>query len=133
MQGVAMLILMSFSWLHFSMPPKQSFEACLPKDIKATEVIAVETKNSRKGDVVTKKITVKDKLAQMKAGCQKGKLVDAAGREIRFYRLVGCWGNPPADYLEILERQQHGIDELKKHYTVIEISCNPSGSPRIPH
>jgi hypothetical protein len=133
MQWAAMLISMSFLWLHFLMPPKQSFEACLPRDIKATEVIAVETKNSSKGDVVTKKITVKDKLAQMKARCQKGKLVDAAGREIRFYRLVGCWGNPPADYLEILDNQQHEINELKKHYTVIEISCNPSGSPRIPH
>ena len=134
MQGCAMLVTLSFLWLNFLMlPPTPSFEACLPKDIKSTEVLSVETKKSGHRDGVAKKFTVKDKLKELKARCRKGKLVDASGREIRFYRLAGCWGNPPADYLEILERQQQEISKLKKRYTVIEIPCDPPDSPRIRH
>jgi hypothetical protein len=133
MQGIAILVLVNFLSLNFFMSPPQSIQKCLPADMKATEVIAIETKNSKAGDVVTKKITVKDQLNEIKARCQKGKLVDGSGREIRFYRLAGCWGNPPADYLEILERQQNEINELKKHYRVIEIPCNVSPDSKVIH
>jgi hypothetical protein len=75
-----------------------------------------------------KKITVEQKLTAMKARCKNGKLVDAQGKEISFFRLEGCWGNPPADYQEILAQQQQQLDKLKQRYTVIEMTCNPDGA-----
>jgi len=74
-------------------------------------------------------VTVEQKLRELRARCRRGKLVDASGREIYFYRLQGCWGNPPEDYQQILQRQQQEIQRLKKRYTVIEMTCNPSGVP----
>ena len=67
------------------------------------------------------------KLKQLKARCRKGKLVDAKGKEIRFFRLQGCWGNPPEDYQEILTRQAQELENLRKQYRVIEMTCNESG------
>jgi hypothetical protein len=69
-------------------------------------------------------LTVKQKLIELKARCRKGKLADAKGREIRFFR-TSCWGNPPEDYLEIQKRENEELAELKKHYAVIVFGCNP--------
>jgi hypothetical protein len=101
---------------------------CLPSDIRLADV--VETQRLKRGTEpgAVKRITVKDKLAALKARCEGGGLVDADGREIRFYRLQGCWGNPPANYREILARQQKELEDLKKRFTVIEMTCNPSGA-----
>ena len=57
------------------------------------------------------------------------KLLDSKLRQVRFYFVQGCWGNPPSDYLEILARQRKEIETLKQTYTVIEMTCNPSGIP----
>ena len=89
---------------------------CLPKDVRADEVLSLG-----KG---TSQLTVKQKLAQMKARCRGGKLFDAKGREIRFFR-VSCWGNPPPDYLEILQRENEQIKKLQQRFTVITFSCSP--------
>jgi hypothetical protein len=94
----------------------QNYSPCLPKDVKIDELVSV-------------KVSVKKSLQKLKAKCSKGKLVDSKKREIRFYRLTGCWGNPPADYLEVMDNQRKELAELKKKYTVIEISCNTSGYP----
>lgn len=102
---------------------------CLPAGVKATDVVSADLANTEKGGIAVKKVTVKQKLNELKARCRGSKLVDGAGREIRFYRLTGCWGSPPADYPEILERQRKEIEELKKHYTLVEMTCNPSGMP----
>jgi len=99
-------------------------ERCLPPDIQITDVVSVEPSEDGKPG---KSVTVKKRLLQLKARCRGQKLVDARGREIRFYHLTGCWGNPPADYQEILENQRREIEDLKKRYTVIEMTCNPSG------
>ncbi len=115
------------------MTPPHKFQDCLPEGIKLTDVVSVQTVRTADGRAVVKKLTVNDKLVELKAHCKKGKLVDASGREIYFYRLIGCWGNPPADYLEILERQQNEINELKKRYNVIEMSCNTSGPLKLIH
>jgi hypothetical protein len=74
-----------------------------------------------------KRVTVKERLTELKARCKKGSLVDGRGREIYFYRLTGCRGNPPDNYQEILERQRSEISRLRKRHMVIEMTCNSSG------
>ena len=98
--------------------------ACLQKDVQPADVVAAPI---RKPGRAGRKVTVDDKLKELKARCKHGKLVDSTGREIFFYRMAGCWGNPPADYREILERQNTELAKLRKHYHVIEMTCNPSG------
>jgi len=98
------------------------FTACLPEDVRLEEIVtAPQLKSATKA--ADKKVTVKEILSQLKAHCEKGKLIDGTGREIHFFRLIGCWGNPPEDYQEQLARQNEELQRLKKKYTVIEISC----------
>jgi hypothetical protein len=122
-----------FLCLSLIMPSSRRFQACLPEGVNPTQVVSVQNVKSSEGGAVVKKITVNDKLIEIKAHCKKGKLVDGPGKEIRFYMLKGCWGNPPADYLEILQRQQNELDELKKHYTVIEIPCESTTPLKLIH
>ena len=91
--------------------------SCLPKDVRADEVASYALKGKHN-------LTVENQLAQMKARCRRGKLVDAKGREVRFFR-PSCWGNPPPDYLEIRQRENAELAALKKRYTVIVFGCNP--------
>jgi hypothetical protein len=90
---------------------------CLPDEVTLKDVVTY----SRKAD---KNVTVKDKLIEIKARCEDGKLVDSNHKEIRFFRLQ-CWGNPPADYQGKEQRQQDELKELQKKYTVIVMGCNP--------
>jgi hypothetical protein len=99
---------------------------CLPAGIESNEVVSAQVARPGKGGgVVT--VTVAQKLRELKAHCRKGKLVDSKGKEIRFYRLIGCWGNPPEDYQGQLDRQAKELATLRKRYRVIEMTCNPSG------
>jgi hypothetical protein len=100
---------------------------CLPSDIKPSDVVSAQAAKPGSDRSEVKTITVAQKLKELRARCRKGKLVDAKRREIRFYQLVGCWGNPPEDYQEILERQAKELATLRKRYRVIELTCNPSG------
>lgn len=102
---------------------------CLGADVKATDIASVTTLTSKTGKTYRKKITVKQTLKKLGARCIRGKLLDGNGREIRFFFVQGCWGNPPADYLEVLDRQKKEIERLKKLYTVIQMTCNPGGVP----
>jgi hypothetical protein len=95
-------------------------QSCLPSDVKPTEIVAPD---SDKQEQITKPKTVKDRLTELKARCRNGKLIDSRGKEIHFFRLIGCWGNPPADYEEQLEEQRVKLRELQKKYTVIQIPC----------
>src|SRR5262245_52206492 len=79
--------------------------ACVPKDVACDEVAAVALAKPG-SDVPSTTVTVAEQLETIKARCRKGRLVDPAGRQIRFYRMAGCWGNPPEDYQEILRRQE---------------------------
>lgn len=124
MQRVSILCAGAFFFLSFVTHRPQSFIGCLPEAIKPSDVVTSRLVGSSKA---VKKVTVEEKLIQLKASCKNAKLVDAAGKEIRFFRLEGCWGNPPADYQEILQRQSDELDRLKRHYTVIEMTCNPDG------
>ena len=101
---------------------------CLPEHVKPTDVVSTKLAQTDGGSPV-EKITVEQKLTELKANCKNGKLVDSAGTEIYFYKLTGCWGNPPRNYQEILKRQEAELAILRKQYTVIEMTCNPSGLP----
>jgi hypothetical protein len=90
---------------------------CLPPGTGLTEVVSYGSNGQ--GNV-----TVQKKLTQIKARCRNRKLIDAKGREIRFHRPA-CWGNPPADYLEIQQRESEELLKLRKTYTVIVFGCNP--------
>ena len=107
------------------------FSACLPADVTLDDIVDARLVGPSSGDrpPVVEKVTVEEKLTALQASCRDGKLVDGSGREIRFYRLVGCWGNPPYNYQAMLQRQQEEINTLKERYTVIEMTCNPSGLP----
>lgn len=109
---------------------QRHWQDCLPAEVKPDDVVSAELVSKGRAGEVIKKVTVKEKLLQVNASCRNGKLVDGAGKEIYFYRLTGCWGMPPLDYEEILQRQAEELDALRKQYTVIEMTCNPSGMPR---
>jgi hypothetical protein len=105
------------------------YSKCLPPGITIETVVSTKDLGFDKGKMLRKVATiyVKETLEKLGGKCVSGKLVDKAGKEIKFYNLQGCWGNPPADYLEILETQTKEIADLKKKFTVIELTCNPSG------
>ena len=125
MQSLAILSLGVFLCLNLLTARPPAVKACLPKGIKPGDVVSTELMVS---GGVHKKITVAQKLAALRASCKRGKLVDAAGKEIRFYRLEGCWGNPPEGYQEILRKQSEELAKLRERYTVIEMTCNPEGA-----
>ena len=102
---------------------------CLPDGITPDTVVTSERVRSASSTTI-RTVTVSQLLTKLRARCKKGKLVDGKSREIYFYRLVGCWGNPPADYQELLEKQRNELVRLKRSYTVIEVPCNQGGDPR---
>ena len=106
------------------MSPAQRFHVCLPSTVKPTDVVSYRTDTATKA---VKKIVVEDILTELKARCKKGKLVDPSGKEIYFFRMTGCWGNPPADYQEILDQQNKTIEKLRKRFLVIEMTCSEEG------
>ncbi len=96
---------------------------CLPTGRKMTDVVSIDMNGKNK-------VTVADKLAELHAYCSTNKTLFAGnGKEVYFYNLIGCWGNPPEDYQEQLQRQDAEIRELQKRYEVIQMTCNPSGVP----
>lgn len=102
---------------HRVKPPAAKQWTCLSKDVRADEVVS-----SGRGE--KQNLTVGKKLAEIKARCRRGKLVDAKNREIRFFRTA-CWGNPPEDYQEIRQHESDELAKLKKRYTVIVFGCDP--------
>jgi hypothetical protein len=110
---------------------QSSLAKCLPADIKLNDVVEATSTGYANGQPVgLHKVTVEQKLNELKATCNSdNKLVDGNGKQIIFYHLTGCWGIPPDDYQEILQKQRDEIDKLKQQYTVIEMTCNPSGIP----
>ena len=103
------------------------FANCVPKDISLKGKIAEYPPDSSPKS--KKPRTIEQKLIELKARCSAGKLVDKSGKEIRFVHLLGCWGNPPEDYQEQMDKQQAEISKLKEKYTVIEISCDQGFQP----
>lgn len=90
---------------------------CLPTGYNLGDVVSY-------GATDRGNITVEKRLAQLKARCRNRRLLDVKGREIRFHR-PSCWGNPPADYQDIQQREDEELRKLQKRYTVIVFGCNP--------
>ena len=106
------------------------FRACLPQDIKPSDVVSARIIEVGNNNII-EKVTVSQRLSELRAYCKNEQLVDGAGRALAFYKLTGCWGNPPANYQEILEQQRAQIEKLRTRFTVIEMTCNPTRA-RIP-
>ncbi len=102
---------------------------CLPSNVKEDSVVSTGQTASPTGKMIIEKTTVAQSLKKLKAKCSHGKLVDGKRKPIVFYYLQGCWGNPPADYLEIMDRQREELSRLKSKNTVIQMTCNSSGMP----
>ena len=113
------------------MPNKQresSLSHCLPPNVKLDDIVSTKVVGYTRPENVVR-TTVEQTLGGLRAICKNDKLTDASGKEIYFYHRVGCWGNPPQNYNEILQKQQDELARLKKKYTVVEMTCNPSGMP----
>ena len=101
------------------------FDGCLPKDVDPKARVQEESSDLSSAKS-KQKTNVEQKLIALRASCVKGKLVDKSGKEFRFVHLLGCWGNPPEDYQEQLDKQQAELSRLKEKFTVVEISCDQS-------
>ena len=130
--SILFILFLAFGSVGVSPPagdaePKTGFDTskCLPDDVTSADVVSIEQVKPGRSNI--KPITVATKLKQLRARCRRGKLVDAKGTEIRFYHLQGCWGNPPENSEEILAEQAKELENLRKRYRVIEMTCNPSG------
>ncbi|HEX5731863.1 MAG TPA: hypothetical protein VF131_03425 [Blastocatellia bacterium] len=92
---------------------------CLPEGFGLTDVVSYKLNASGKDE----HITIEKKLAELKARCKRGRLLDGKGREIRFFRPA-CFGNPPADYEEIRQKESQELARLQKDYNVIILECD---------
>jgi hypothetical protein len=72
--------------------------------------------------------TVAQRLRQLGASCRGDTLVDSSARPIRFYRLH-CFGAPTTYALETLRRERAELDSLRRRYTVVGMTCSPTGEP----
>jgi hypothetical protein len=94
--------------------------ACLPEGFTPADVVSYTRKHKDKEGF----LTLQDKLVELKARCKSGKLVDGKGREIRFFRVT-CYGNPPENYEELMQKEREELEALQKHFTVIVLACDP--------
>jgi hypothetical protein len=108
---------------HAHLANREAIAKLLPADVQLDTVTEC-------GYGGTNKVTVEDELVRLQARVgDDGKLHDGVGKPITFFHLTGCWGNPPANYQEILDEQKRRLDEQRKTHTVITLTCNPSGIP----
>ena len=107
------------------------FSVCLPEGITAETVVSAENFRFDKVKQTYRidSVNVKETLNRLGGKCVVGNLTAASGKAIKFYRLQGCWGNPPFDYQEILSNQAKELADLRKKFTVVELTCNSSGIP----
>ena len=83
-------------------PHESSLSHCLPSGIRLDDIVSAKVVGyQRPGNIV--RTTVEQTLGKLNAICKNDKLIDASGKEIYFYHLTGCWGNPPEHYNEIFK------------------------------
>jgi hypothetical protein len=73
---------------------------------------------------MTRKTTVKKKLTELGASLQDGKVVDAAGRELYFYKVTHRYHHP-LDPRPPRPTEKEEIKELEKTYHVIRMYIGP--------
>ena len=125
-----LVILVSFFCCVAPASSRDSLSRCLPADIDLARAVVVERPKVSKEESETR-MTVGTRLAQLRARCKNGKLISSTGRQIRFVALLGCWGNPPENYQEMLAEQAKEIERLKKEFIVIQIPCGRNMDPRL--
>ncbi len=127
---IRLVIVLSFFCCVSRGSASENFARCLPADVKLDSVVvSPQPKTAKAGSEL--KTTLRTRLWQLKARCKNHKLLSSTGKEIRFVTLLGCWGNPPENYQELLAEQAKEIARLKKKYLVIEILCGGNGDPRL--
>jgi hypothetical protein len=95
--------------------------SCLPKGIKLStplNFVSGEPTNA-------KNETVGSRLKRLGANVRDGKLYDASGKEIRIHvrHFDGTYGsNQDAD--KAMEWHRKEVQELEKHYTVVEVQIH---------
>jgi hypothetical protein len=94
--------------------------------VKPSDIVSAEWTRSEHPRLVT--VTVAETLKKAKARCVDGRLVDRKKIEIRFYR-THCFGAPTTYAMETMQREQSELATLRKHYTVITMTCSPTGQP----
>ena len=117
------LVFLSLPLLGACRREESTIISCLPESRQLTDVVSTEGVGNN-----LKKITIGDKLRELKATCKNNRLVDAQGKEIRFSnRPQSCGGAALNE--EIVEQRRQEIEALQKKYTVIIIGCDFSGIP----
>ena len=107
--------------------PKKNYLENLPENITPETKVRNEVKNE-KGETISSDVTTVEKLLkQLKARYENDKLVDAKGREIKFFEPL-CRGTSEGFEADQKAGQEKGkeLDELQKKYTVIVIYCDPT-------
>jgi hypothetical protein len=101
------------------LPDRDAVAKLLPPEVRLDTVAEADG---------SQKVTVEEELARVGARVgEDGTLQDARGRPVKFFRLTGCWGNPPGNYQQIIDEQNRALAEMRKTHCVITLTCNPSG------
>jgi hypothetical protein len=127
---LTLVLLVSFFCCVAPASARDSLARCLPADVDLARAVVVEQPKASK-EKSERRTTVGTRLSQLRARCKNGKLLSSTGRQIRFVALLGCWGNPPENYQEMLAEQAKEIERLKKEYLVIQIPCGRNMDPRL--
>lgn len=99
---------------------------CMPDNVEFGTQVTKVVKND-KGQVTSQETTtVEKRLIELKAYCEKDKLVDGKGREIRFFEPLcrGVSAGFEQDQADQKEKDKE-LAELEKKYTVIVLLCDP--------
>jgi hypothetical protein len=129
MLRIVLLIIISTPLV--TLPSSDRFTSCLPAGVTLKSEVVDDLSLVGPGNQSESSATkqnqkpkkLKSALTELNAQCKKGKLTNRTGKEIRIVQLIGCWGNPPDDYQEQMDRQRREIEELRKKYIVIEVPC----------
>lgn len=99
----------------------------LPENVTLETEVRKDVKD-KTGKIVSSEVTtVEKRLNELKASYKNNKLVDAKGREIRFFEPL-CRGVSAGEEQDELDRKakEKELVDLEKKYTVIVLLCDPS-------
>jgi hypothetical protein len=98
----------------------------LPPNIMLETEVRKDVLNAKKEVVSVEVTTVEKRLNELRARYKKNKLVDAKGREIRFFEPLCRGVSRGIDEDEQDQREKDKeLTELKKKFTVVVLYCDP--------